>query len=247
MEKLAKLYSTLTNSEQKAFTYIYNNRDLVMKMKINDLAKETFTSKTVIINLSQKLGFEGFSDLKYFLKTAKIEGSNKNIVNDIEFKLKENMEKTFHVTRDKIYKEVSEEIISAKTVYVFARGTSKAAGYYLNHMLLTIGIKCVFVKDYNLIPLVSDTLTSDELVILISLSGATEKILEVANRSKINGARSIAITSFGSNELAKISDNSLYFVSDDVETKFNDSISRMGMFVVIEILVNTIKSMKNVR
>lgn len=53
MENLAKLFNKLTNSEQKVFTYIYANQQKVIKMKINDLAKETFTSKTVIINLSQ--------------------------------------------------------------------------------------------------------------------------------------------------------------------------------------------------
>ena len=244
MDKLASLYGTLTNSEQKVFTYIYNNRDLVMKMRINDLAKETFTSKTVIINLAQKLGFEGFSDLKYFLRTSKEEENKNDVASDIEVHLKESMEKTFHVTKEKVYNDVSKEIMGAKTVYVFSRGTSKAAGYYLNHLLLTLGIKCVFVKDYNLVTLVSDTLNSDEVVIIISLSGNTEKMLEVANRSKVNGAKTIAITAFGSNEISKICDYSLYFVSDNVETKFNDSISRIGMFLVIEILINTIKKSK---
>ena len=244
MDKLASLYGTLTNSEQKVFTYIYNNRDLVMKMRINDLAKETFTSKTVIINLAQKLGFEGFSDLKYFLRTSKEEENKNDVASDIEVHLKESMDKTFHVTKESIYKAVSKDILEAKTVYVFARGTSKAAGYYLNHLLLTLGIKCVFVKDYNLVTLVSDTLNRDEVVIIISLSGNTEKMLEVANRSKVNGAKIIAITAFGSNEISKISDYSLYFVSDNVETKYNDSISRIGMFLVIEILINTIKKSK---
>ncbi|WP_291649332.1 MurR/RpiR family transcriptional regulator [Clostridium sp.] len=241
MENLAKLFNKLTNSEQKVFTYIYANQQKVIKMKINDLAKETFTSKTVIINLSQKLGFEGFSDLKYYLKSNNSADDDIKVLEDLQYGLKQNIEKTFVVIEADLYKKISREIIEAKTVYVFARGTSKAAGYYLNHLLLTLGIKCIFVKDYNLLTLVGNTLESDELVILISLSGNTEKILEVANIAKVKGSRTIAITSFGNNELSKISDYTLHCVSNDTETKFNDSISRIGMFIVIEMLVNSIK------
>lgn len=210
-------------------------------MKINDLAKETFTSKTVIINLSQKLGFEGFSDLKYYLKSSNSADADIKVLEDLQYGLKQNIEKTFVVIEADLYKKISREVIEAKTVYVFARGTSKAAGYYLNHLLLTLGVKCIFVKDYNLLTLVGNTLESDELVILISLSGNTEKILEVANIAKVKGSRTIAITSFGNNELSKISDYTLHCVSNDTETKFNDSISRIGMFIVIEMLVNSIK------
>ena len=241
MENLAKLFNKLTNSEQKVFTYIYANQQKVIKMKINDLAKETFTSKTVIINLSQKLGFEGFSDLKYYLKSNNSADDDIKVLEDLQYGLKQNIEKTFVVIEADLYKKISREVIEAKTVYVFARGTSKAAGYYLNHLLLTLGIKCIFVKDYNLLTLVGNTLESDELVILISLSGNTEKILEVANIAKVKGSRTIAITSFGNNELSKISDFTLHCVSNDTETKFNDSISRIGMFIVIEMLVNSIK------
>ena len=241
MENLAKLFNKLTNSEQKVFTYIYTNQQKVIKMKINDLAKETFTSKTVIINLSQKLGFEGFSDLKYYLKSNNSADDDIKVLEDLQYGLKQNIEKTFVVIEADLYKKISREVIEAKTVYVFARGTSKEAGYYLNHLLLTLGIKCIFVKDYNLLTLVGNTLESDELVILISLSGNTEKILEVANIAKVKGSRTIAITSFGNNELSKISDYTLHCVSNDTETKFNDSISRIGMFIVIEMLVNSIK------
>jgi DNA-binding MurR/RpiR family transcriptional regulator len=108
-----------------------------------------------------------------------------------------------------------------------------------------MGIKCVFVDDYNLLTLVSNTLEKDELVILISLSGNTQKILEVANIAKVKEVKTIAITSFGNNELSKISDYTLHCVSSDTETKHNDSISRIGMFIVIEMLVNSIKELND--
>lgn len=189
MENLARLFNTLTNSEQKVFTYIYHNEQKVMTMKINDLAKATFTSKTVIINLAQKLGFEGFSDLKYYLKTSYNNENSNKLLEDLQYSLKENIERTFKVIDIALYKNIAKEIIKAKAVYVFARGTSKAAGHHLNHMLLTLGIKCIFVQDYNLSTIVGNTLEKDEMVILISLSGKTSKILEIANIAKMRDVK----------------------------------------------------------
>ncbi len=106
MENLAKLFNKLTNSEQKVFTYIYANQQKVIKMKINDLAKETFTSKTVIINLAQKLGFEGFSDLKYYLKSNNNGEDDIKVLEDLQYGLKQNIEKTFVVIEADLYKKV---------------------------------------------------------------------------------------------------------------------------------------------
>ncbi len=243
MENLAKNLNKLTSSEERVFTYIYSHEKEVARMKISDLAKKTFTSKTVIINLSHKLGFEGFSDFKYYLKSL-LNDDEETFQEDLVYHCKENIDKTLIVIKPETYKVIAQELLKASTIYVFARGTSKAAGYHLNHLLLTIGVKCIFVKDYNLLTLVANTLKEDEAVVLISLSGQTEKIIEAASIAKIKGVKSVAITSFGSNELSKLTDYTLHCVSEDKDTKHNDSISRIGMFIVIEMLVNSIKEIK---
>jgi len=69
MDELAKYYSELTISEQRVFSYIFNNQKTTLNMKIDDIAKAAFSSKTVIINMTQKLGFTGFADFKYYLRS----------------------------------------------------------------------------------------------------------------------------------------------------------------------------------
>ena len=151
----------------KYFNYIYNHQKDVIDMKITDLAREALTSKTVIINMAQKLGFLGYADFKYYLKSGNIPKKNKNKYEELENELKDNIEDIKGVVR---------EIQKARTIYIAARGTSKAVGSHLNHLLLTLGIRCIFLEDYNLTSIVSRTLDINEIVILISLSGKTEKI-----------------------------------------------------------------------
>ncbi len=89
--------------------------------------------------------------------------------------LKQSLDKTFSlITEDQLH-ETAAKIKSAKNVFIMARGTSKAAGYYLEHLLLTIGIQCIFIKDYNLSEVFTDFVAEDDIVIFISISGDTKK------------------------------------------------------------------------
>ncbi|MEY2345349.1 hypothetical protein I3679_020940 [Proteus mirabilis] len=76
-----KNYDNLTVSEKKVLKYLTDNIADIPYLNINDLVAKTFVSKTVIINLSQKLGFSGFKELKfqinnYILSRNKIEKSD---------------------------------------------------------------------------------------------------------------------------------------------------------------------------
>lgn len=68
MEKLIREFDKLTEYEQRVCSFIVQNTDQAFKMNIKELAKETLVSKTVVINTAQKMGFSGFTELKYYLK-----------------------------------------------------------------------------------------------------------------------------------------------------------------------------------
>lgn len=241
MIELVKYFDDLTNSEKNVFNYIYDHQNEVISMKINDLAKKALTSKTVVINMTQKLGFSGYADFKYYLRSGYLPKKKKNKYEEIENELEDNIQKTFTLINIEKLKEIVKEIEKAKTIYIAARGTSKAVGSHLNHLLLTLGIRCIFLEDYNLTTIVSRTLDINEIVILISLSGKTEKILEVATTAKLRKAKTVSITCFDRNPLSEIVDYKLYCASQGNDTKQNDSISRIGMFLIVEMITAMLK------
>ena len=63
-----KVINSLSSSELESFKYINCHKKEVIDMSIQDLAKAVFVSTATISRLCKKLDFEGFSDLKYFLK-----------------------------------------------------------------------------------------------------------------------------------------------------------------------------------
>ena len=59
-----KNIENLTIQEQAVVAYILDNPRGLLKMSINDLAKESFTSSATIVRLCKKLGLSGYAELK---------------------------------------------------------------------------------------------------------------------------------------------------------------------------------------
>ena len=245
MNRIIEKFDTLTESERRVCNYIVQNMHEVETININELADKSLTSKTVVITMSQKLGFSGFSDLKYYIKTynaSQHEHITTEAFNDSVIAL---TKMTGNLVNYSNLQKSAEVILNAKTVYIAARGTSKSVAQHLNHLLLTIGLKCIILDDYNLLSIITPTIDPREVIILISLSGETRKIVEAAKIVKSRNVSIISITSFTHNVLARMSDINLYTASDSVATATNDGISRVGMFMIVEMLANEILYQKN--
>ena len=129
-----KNYDNLTVSEKKVLKYLTDNIADIPYLNINDLVAKTFVSKTVIINLSQKLGFSGFKELKfqinnYILSRNKIEKSDHS---SYKKQLEKNINKSFTLINEEQIKECSKPLRHSRNIFIVARGTSKAVGYILN-------------------------------------------------------------------------------------------------------------------
>lgn len=241
MEQFVSKYKDLTKSEQQAFSYLYEHEALVIDMTVQMVAKNSLCSKTVIINLCKKLGFDGFSEFKYYLKNTKKNETIQIPLDQQEYLIIENVKKTMALCNLDSLKKAAHEIAEAKTVYLVARGTSKAAAIYLEHLLLLLGIPCINLQDYNLATTAVKKINMNEVIVIISLSGETRKALEVADIAKARKAGIISLTGFSTNSLSKIARYNLFCAADSLKTVSDDLNSRIGMFAVIDMLVPAIQ------
>lgn len=248
MEFYTKNYDLLTNTERDLLHFILDNESFVEKSTAAKIAGKCGVSKTVVINMCQKLGFDGFNELKYYLKnkSKKIANPNTAVSTDyIKYSLEDDVHKTLQLNTDEILKNVAKKICNASCVYVISRGTSKAVGVYFTHLLLTLNIKCINIPDYNLLDIIAKKMTHDEIIIALSLSGETPIIVNTAKIVKAYGNSLITITAFANSTLCSYSDYSLYFCSNNLDTKSNDTISRLGMFTIVDYLIGYINKELN--
>lgn len=247
MEYLAEIFETLTESEKRVFTYIYRHQTEASRMNIQDVAGAASVSKTVVINTCQKLGFEGFGALKYYLRNQQTSPSEAQSpkLDLLQNRIVDQVKRTLSLINPDLFLKSARSIVHSKTVYIVGRGTSKAVASYLERMLLILGIKCINLEDYNLIGAVVENIEVNETLIVISLSGETPKALEVARIAKARNAAVISITGFTTNTLSRLADIHLYCAADSVDTKDCDTHSRIGLFIISDVLTDFVRRQKN--
>lgn len=110
----------LNDTDMVIWKYILQHRDLASHISIHELAKECCVSSTTIVRFAQKLGLDGFGELKAVLKMEEPDQPhyNTNVIEDL---------KTFYLkTGEKIFKRnfdnASRLVHEANRVFAFASG-----------------------------------------------------------------------------------------------------------------------------
>lgn len=216
LEKRIELCDSMTPLESEIASYILNNKNVVTKLKIQELADILFISKSAIHRFVKKIGFNGFNDLKVSIakENADLLENNSYInVNypfqakdnprQIAFKILELYEKaikdTFeYVDLDQI-KAVSQLIDSADVIDVYTHAHNSNIAENFQDKMLTIGrsVNCPS-SFYNqrLTVLASD---QKHVAIILSYSGKATFILPIVKKLYEKGVKVIQIGKAGSN------------------------------------------------
>ena len=216
LEKRIELCDSMTPLESEIASYILNNRDEVMKLKIQELADTLFISKSAIHRFVKKIGFNGFNDLKVSIakENADLLENNSYInVNypfqakdnprQIAFKLLELYEKAVKDTFEYVdlgqIKAVSQLIDSADVIDVYTHAHNSNIAENFQDKMLTIGksVNCPS-SFYNqrLTVLASD---QKHVAIILSYSGKATFILPIVKKLYEKGVKVIQIGKAGSN------------------------------------------------
>lgn len=236
-------YSKLTEIEKKIFHYLVENPKQIKSQTAKEIAERNFVSKTTVINVAKKCGFQGFSDFKYYLLYHQRESENSNDFLTASKKLQEEVERTFFLTDEKVLSDAANTILHSRLVYIFGLGLSGQIASMLENLLLKIGVKALFVRDSNNIQMIAESGNKEDSVIILSLSGNTGKVVELAQKAKIKGMKLISVTAFTDNAVQSMADIRLYSFAGVADTKTNDTISRVGMHLIICLLTEKMKEL----
>lgn len=216
LEKRIELCDSMTPLESEIASYILNNKNVVTKLKIQELADILFISKSAIHRFVKKIGFNGFNDLKVSIakENADLLENNSYINVNYPFQAKDNprqiafmllelyekaIKDTFeYVDLDQI-KAVSQLIDSADVIDVYTHAHNSNIAENFQDKMLTIGrsVNCPS-SFYNqrLTVLASD---QKHVAIILSYSGKATFILPIVKKLYEKGVKVIQIGKAGSN------------------------------------------------
>ncbi len=243
-------YANFFEAEKKIADYVINNGQKLIEMTISELAEAAGTSNATVTRFCRKCNMKGFHHLKITLAKelvdsnkdeAKVSGdvSEENIkdsLNNIMSNKIEEMKQTISGINEKELKEILSLLRRAGTVQFAAVGNTIPVALDGCYKFNQIGIPAVSNTIWETQIAYTYNLKAEDVVIVISNSGASKRLINVVKAADEKGAVTIAITNSDKSPLAEIC---RYHIKTATREKlFLDEyyFSRISAMTVIEIL-----------
>lgn len=212
LHRIKENFGGLFSAEKRAAAYIMGHPEEVLSLNISELAQRSGAGEATIIRMCKHLGYQGFSQMKLLMSRdagqARPHYSKKTL--DSASGLCSAMAARVAalagpLTMDNLLKAVK-MIRSSKHVYVIAAGNTTPVAMDLCFRLGRCGTACStsLLPEYGLNYI--NTGSQDDLLIVISRSGASRQVLQAMNLAAKNGMHTLAITGAPHMQLAQQAD-----------------------------------------
>lgn len=221
-----ELTHSLSKSEEVLAKYILNEKESIENLSTKDLANATYTSPSTVVRLSKKLGFSGWNELKEkYLEELNYlnqhfsnidpnfpfnsHDSLMNVASKVGYLASETIQDTLSLLKNDELKKVIDLLDKSQMINIYGVSNSLLTAYDFKHKMLRINRPVEIMNLPAEQVFVASNSSSKNTAILISYSGETEELLQLAKILKKNKTPMIALTSIGENSLRKYCDCTL--------------------------------------
>lgn len=209
-------YDELNENDLHVLSFITQNIDFCIDRTVSEIAEYSNVSPSTIIRMTKKLHFKGYSEFRYFLKEESKQ-KQKNKERDVDLF---NTSTVLNDVRETI--RLFEQDNSIEEIYKLLEKSDRIFGYatgYGQELMLKEFSRTLTNNDIYLfqipskseLELISDHITSKDLLFVISLSGNMEFIEPVLKKISLKGISIVSVTSFSRNDLSYLADYNLYY------------------------------------
>lgn len=250
--RVRSIYDSLSNAEKKVADYFLNNVENVFSLPIAVLAQEAGVSKVTWVRFCKAIGFDGLKGLKkaLFAQMHKIADQNvsepfsdvreivstKMLIESIRQNSVQAIQDTAAMLDPNALEQAATAILNAKTVGIFGIGASGIVGEDLHSKLMRINKFSYFSADPHTQLTYASNMTTQDVAVLISMSGKTKEILEVLALAKQSQTPTIALTKYSKTPLALNADTVLYISAPEISKRSGAMSSRLAQLMVIDAL-----------
>lgn len=250
MDVICSSYEQFFEAEKKIAGFIMNHPEQVLDMTVSDLAAASGASEATISRFCRKCGMKGFHHLKIDLAQSLAGGpepdrhrsseiSRTDIRQSLQNILKNKMEEltqTVSMMDPDTLDQILTHIQTARVVQLAAVGNTIPVALDGAYKFSQIGIPATASSIWETQLAFAYTLTDRDVVILISNSGASRRLLDVAKGANANGAVTIGITNSAASPLAKLCRFHITTATREKLFLENYCFSRVSATTVVEIL-----------
>lgn len=211
-------YHNLTDSDRVILRELDSIIEEIPNLNIQDTAERCFTSTTSFHRLIKKIGFKGFTDLKYqvidYLEERKqSETFNSNSLDKLIWELQITKQ-----INSKHMQMAANDVINCKDKYCFGTGwrQKQLIDNFANDVLY-YGETIKTLRTVEDMAIAVEHMNQKSLVIIVSVHGKpSEELEEILSKCVIKGVNIISITSDAPNLLSETANHALFFKDSSV-------------------------------
>lgn len=238
------LINSLNESELYILKYINANEKHIAHMTIRSIADDLSYSTTTIMRFCKKLGFSGFSELKYEIKrNQNISVSSDPILEakQISKVITKDVKNTLSLLDSAAIEKISKMLYHSNRIHLFGQGISGIPITYIEKLLFSAGKNNIF--RYNTSKLCNHAILNmdqDDLLIVVSASGEFSPTITTVKLAKANNVRVFSITPYNKNDIATNADINLHFFGDLRENNGAEFTTRLPVFYLIHVIFESV-------
>ena len=247
IRRITESQSSLRKSEAKVASYVLENLDEVIEMRVVDLASKSSVSEPTVIRFCRAIGFDVFQSFKLQLAQQLGLGSvftqfaveDSDTVADLLNKVFDTTVGSLITVRDEINSAVLEQAIDtisdARRVEFYGFGASGSVAADAQHKFFRLQLSSAAYTDPHIQRMSAISLGSEDVVVAISQSGETQALLESVELAREAGANVIGLAPQNTS-LSRLCNLAIYVNMEEDLESFTPVSSRIAHLVVIDVL-----------
>ena len=240
-------YASLTKAEKRVADIVLNEGNIVIYDSLTTLAEKAGVGDSSVLRFCRHIGYSGFQEFKLALaqstsmtKDDESEENDQNqlsrIIGNITNKNIHVIEDTTTLLREQDLETATNMLLKANKSVFFGVGSSGLTAEHAKYRFIRAGFPVESVTDGHLAPVRATLLTPQDTAIVISVSGSTVDIVDVAKIAKENDAKVMCITSHVKSPVTKHADLVLLTASKEKPTESSALSSIIPQMHIFEIL-----------
>ncbi|MFI3141485.1 MAG: MurR/RpiR family transcriptional regulator [Clostridia bacterium] len=201
----------LNDTDDSIIEYIRENRENISKVSIQKIATDLFISPNAIMRLARKIGYSGFSELKYALQSENSPSDYKTVASRIFDKIPQNVARTLDVSDEAVSSDMVKLMDNANRILFVGVGDSVYFCEMFGRYLRCLDKKVEYFHQIHDSEYIAQQYTEGDLIVVISASGKTERLVTLARKAQKRGVKTVCMTHYGANPLSKVCDMQVCF------------------------------------
>lgn len=257
LDIIRSMLPEMSEAERKIALFVLDEPRKALHFNVVELSRHSSSSSAAVVRFCKRIGVGGYNEFKLWLAKDVFQDKEEKFLPDLDLESKTPAERAIHEVIDYARQSLGDlsrtldptmldtsatKIHEASMTMLFGIGASGIVAADFHQKLLRIGVPASYTYDTHAQIAAACSLRASDVAFIVSYSGETDAMIEVARQVKARQAFLITLTMEGVNSLRGFADAPLIVPASERVYRRGAETSRLSQLTVVDILYRIIVS-----